>query len=205
MLFWSCELGHNVYFHTAIKCRSHFRLDVIMKITITLLVLIMLVGCAEVTDKQEQNPLTIHYSGTFKLKLPASALTGASILYADGPSVMLQGGEVISGVIVTRELEELPEHFDLALYPRYLLGLDAPPLLSPKLQESFTRSLPALGLGAKPAITEAQHDGRHFYSACGDSQRCVMFMVSSDQKQHLLMLDTEALNPAELMEMIGFN
>lgn len=176
-----------------------------MKIPLALSAAILLAACADIAVQPELDPLTIRYSGTFKLELPALAAAGASILYADGPSLRLQGGEVISSMIVTRDLEALPENFNLALYPRYLFGLDADPALLPDLQRSFAQSLPALGLGEKPEITVSERSDAHFYSACGDNQRCVTFVVSPGQKHHILMLSTESLSAAVLIDMVGVN
>lgn len=176
-----------------------------MRIPITLSAILLFTACSSAVDKQALDPLTIRYSGTFKLELPASEAAGANVLYADGPLVRLRGGEVISGVLVTRELEALPADFDLASYPRYLLGLDVDRTLTPDLQTSFDQSLPALGLGEQPVITTSRHSDVHFYSVCGDHQRCVLFVVSPDQKHHILMLSTEAMSAAKVIKMIGVN
>lgn len=106
------------------------------------------------------------YYGRFKLEIPTASLANAKIFSVDGPVIKFSDSVTLGGAIVTRELLQLPADFDLALYPRYIFGLEPTDLLSEGLREPFNGALRSFGIVEDAEILETPYEEGIVYSAC---------------------------------------
>lgn len=106
------------------------------------------------------------YYGRFKLTIPTSSLAGAKILSVDGPVIKFSDSMTLAGTNATRDLLGLPVDFNLALYPRYVLGLESTASLPEDLRRSLEGTLRSFGIPQDAEIVEIRHEEGTVYSAC---------------------------------------
>jgi hypothetical protein len=170
-----------------------------MRKVIFLAVLGILAGCSA-------KPSTvISYSDAFNLSLPTSTLSEATFFSADGLSVGWSDQKLISGLIVTRELESLPSNFDLKDYPRYLLKLKDTSGLSPEVAEIFNNSANEFDYSfGLENVTERTTDSLKIYSACRED-RCTAFVLKEGVNDHILSMYTQKISEQEFNDLLeGF-
>lgn len=164
--------------------------------------LISLVGCAGIRPSESGALTSVHYSAYFSLKLPTSMFDGAKVYSADGPALIFNGNKSLSGAIVTKELESLPDNFDLSKYPAYLFGLTEIAGLEANIQQRFRRSRQEMVHSLEsPTISESKGADYSVFSACAGLE-CVSFIVQDTQSEQILMLSTNGFTPVELHNAI---
>lgn len=87
-----------------------------MKKTSLLLSLLILAGCAA------QPLTTFSYSGDFRLDLPARLLAGATLFSTTELSARTEDGKLISGMVLTPDMDQLPPDFDMQEYPGHIFN-----------------------------------------------------------------------------------
>lgn len=165
------------------------------------LLAILAAGCVNEKTVKVSDTTSLHYSPYFKLVIPTSSLIGAKILPSAGPLIKFSDSVVMSGAVTTREQDELPEDFNLSLYPRYLLGLEATDSLPENLRWSFDNSLGAFGVTPAAVITETPYEEGTVYSAC-DAPSCLVFVVQDAQDEQILMLNTKGFALADILSFL---
>ena len=142
------------------------------------------------------------YYGRFKLEIPTTILANAKIFSVDGPVIKFSDSVTLGGTIVTRELLHLPADFDLALYPRYLFGLEPTDFLSEDLRKPFNNALRSFGISEGAEILETPYKDGTVYSACAHPS-CLFFATQHAQDEHLLMLFPEGFTREEILNFMG--
>ena len=84
---------------------------------ICILALMLLGGCASLVES------TLSYSSDFKFKVSHKLTSGGTFFYAEGLSLKTADGRVLSGSVIDRYADSLPEDFDMSDYPKYIFGL----------------------------------------------------------------------------------
>lgn len=165
------------------------------------LLAVLSVGCVNSETTRITESTSLHYSAYFKLAIPTSSLAGAKILPSAGPLIKFSDSVMMGGEITTREQDELPEDFNLSLYPRYLLGLEPTDLLPEDLRWSFDNSLSAFGVTPAAVVTETPYGQGTVYSAC-DAPSCLVFVVQHAQDEQILMLNTKGFGLADILAFL---
>lgn len=80
-------------------------------------------SCASTPSTSPAPATRVLFSSYFSLSLPTFILEGGTILGSDGPIISMKNENSLSGLVITRSLDELPDNFDLKKYPLYVLGL----------------------------------------------------------------------------------
>lgn len=141
------------------------------------------------------------YYGRFKLTIPTSSLADAKILSIDGPVIKFSDSMILAGTNATRDLLELPVDFNLALYPRYVLGLESTASLPEDLRRSLEGTLRSFGIPQDAEIVEVRHGEGTVYSACAYPS-CLFFATQHAQNEHLLMLFPEGFTREEIQNFL---
>lgn len=142
---------------------------------------------------------TIDYSPYYQLTIPTADLAGAKIFAGVGPAIRFSDSLRLGGWVTSGEEDGVPEGFDLALYPRYVLGLDATDELPADLQRLF--SLRAFGVSQDAAIAEKPYRNGMLYSAC-DYPSCLFFVTHHAQNEHILVLKTEGFSINSILSFL---
>lgn len=145
---------------------------------------------------QDAHLTTIDYSPYYQLTIPTSNLAGARFFSAMGPSIRFSDSVRLGGWVTNGEEDGLPEGFDLALYPRYVLGLDASDALPADMQRLF--SLRAYGISQNALIAEDRYKNGILYSAC-DYPTCLFFVTHQAQNEHILILKSEGFDTKQIL------
>lgn len=159
-------------------------------------------GC-ERSVRNETNMTTVQFGGYYQLQIETQALIGATIASADGPLIKFADQKWIAGSIVDRELESLPQAFDLSSYPRILFQMVPSTHLPEEDQQRFRRSAASFRIG-EPDTQISEHSGKSFtvVSAC-QKLSCTSFVIQANQNEQLLMLVSEGFDPIELSNLAG--
>lgn len=153
-----------------------------MKYLILFALIFMLHGCAS------NSKTVISYSPYFQIQIPLKELDGATFFQSDSVSVRFSDGSVLSGLLINKEVESLPEEFDLSEYPEYSLGLKSPNDLSETHAELFRNSWEETKRTFKdPQVTKSENNKNLIYTACG-ANSCLSFLVNKNMPEHILML-----------------
>jgi|SRR5690554_288342 len=165
-----------------------------MKFGAALSLTILLTGCAT-------SQTTISYSGEFNLQVPTKLLSGSTVFTADGLSVGWPEGNLISGIVITKELESLPSNFDLKDYPKYLFNIKNTDNLDIKTANVFKNSTIEIdhSFGVEN-LTIRSKFGTEIYSACKD-EKCVAFIIKSNVTDHLLSLYSQGITEKEFISL----
>lgn len=153
-------------------------------------------------QSENDRALTSVYYGRFKLEIPTASLEDAKIFSVDGPVIKFSDSLTLGGTVVTRELLQLPKDFDLALYPRYIFGLESTDLLPEDLQEQLSSALRSFGIAEDAEIQETPYADGKVYSACAHAS-CLFFATQHAQDEHLLMLFPEGFTRKEILHLLG--
>lgn len=165
---------------------------------------VVLIALAAHGQPESDNASTSIYYGRFKLEIPTASLANAKIFSVDGPVIKFSDSVTLGGTIITRELLQLPEDFNLALYPRYIFGLESTDLLSEDLREQFNNALRSFGISEDAEILETPYKDGTVYSACAHPS-CLFFATQHAQNEHLLMLFPEGFAREEILNFMGVN
>lgn len=169
-----------------------------MKYLISLIVISLTCGCAS-------NTTTISYSPFFKVKIPLNDLEGSVFFQSDSISVKFDDGGVLSGLIIDKALESLPETFTLSEYPEYSLGLKSPSHLAEPYASLFQNSWEETKRTYKnPQITKTENDAKAIYTACSVNS-CLSFLVDKNMPEHILMLTAAGVTENKFRDILkGF-
>ncbi|WP_285260814.1 hypothetical protein [Halopseudomonas bauzanensis] len=151
----------------------------------------LLTVSAHSASNNDAHLTTIDYSPYYQLTIPTTNLAGAKIFSGAGPVIKFSNSMKLGGWVTTGEEDGVPEGFDLALYPRYVLGLDSTDELPADLQRLF--SLRAFGISRDAVIAEEPYRKGTLYSAC-DYSSCLFFVTHQAQNEHILVLKTEGFS-----------
>ncbi len=143
-----------------------------------------------------------YYSAHFYLTIPTEQLAGAQIVASDGPAIRFKSGQQLSALLITRELDNLPDSFNLHFYPEYILGLRKLDSLSKQLQEKFIISQQAImNSHAYPKAEIHAGGDEKLYTSCG-IQECIGFMVSSNVNSQVLMINGIGFTKSEFIKIL---
>lgn len=158
--------------------------------------LLLLAGCSE------ESQTTLSYSGVFELKLNTEVLSDAVVFASDELSVHTSDGKLISGMVITRERESLPEDFKLSDYPEYMLNLKDTQDLGGNLAEVFEASRSEIehAYGLDNVRTKST-DGMTAYITCNDNQ-CLSFIISDAARDHLLSFHAKDVTESEFDQLV---
>lgn len=167
-----------------------------MKKVVLFIVLVLIQGCS--INKSTK----IYYSGYFNLDLETDSLVGARIFYSDGLSIKYSDKRLLTGVIITKQLESLPEDFQISNYPEYALGLKKPEGLPEKLSDKFINSYNEFKYSFEnPDIeTNKSENGVH-YTACS-TNNCIAYIVFDHVKDQILMLNSIGFSDGEFKRLL---
>ncbi|KPQ30625.1 MAG: hypothetical protein HLUCCX14_00725 [Marinobacter excellens HL-55] len=165
-----------------------------MKFGAALFLTILLTGCAT-------SQTTISYSGDFNLQVPTKLLSGSTVFTADGLSVGWPEGNLISGIVITKELESLPSDFDLKDYPKYLFNIKNKNDLDKKTANVLKSSTIEIdhSFGIDNLTIKSKFD-TDIYSACKD-EKCIAFIIKNNVTDHLLSLYSQGITEEELISL----
>jgi len=152
-------------------------------------------------EHAESKTTSIFY-GRFELKLPTHQLAGAKILSVDGPVIKFSDSVILAGTVATHETLGLPEDFELARYPRYILGLDATDSLPEEVKQALDGALGSFGIGPDAETAEIEHERGVVYSACLFPS-CLIFATRPAEPEQLLMLFPEGFSRSEIVGFMG--
>ena len=153
-------------------------------------------------QSENDRALTSFYYGRFELEIPTASLADAKIFSVDGPVIKFSDSLTLGGTVVTRELLQLPKDFDLALYPRYIFGLEPTDRLPEDLQKQLSGALRSFGIAEDAAVRETPYEEGKIYSACAHTT-CLFFAAQHAQDDHLLMLFPEGFTHKEILHLMG--
>lgn len=173
-----------------------FGKEATMKKAVVIAVLGLLAGCSA-------KPYTIiSYSGAFNLRVPTNTLSEATFFSADELSLGWSDGKLISGLVVTRELESLPSDFNLEDYPRYILDIKDASSLNAEVAGKFNGSAREIdySFGLENVI-ERSTDSSKIYSACRDD-KCMAFVLKEGVDDHLLSMYTQKISEQEFNNLL---
>ncbi|XOZ34805.1 hypothetical protein ACMDCT_06130 [Halomonadaceae bacterium KBTZ08] len=166
-----------------------------MRILLLPLVLLV-VGCSG------ESSTTLSYSGIFELELDSERLAGAVLFASDELSVQTSDGTLISGRIITREQESLPEDFKLSDYPKYILNLKDTQGLSEGLAKSFEASKSEIEYSYGLDNVRTQSTERmKAYITCSENQ-CLSYIISGAAKDHLLSFHGKDITEREFQKLV---
>src|SRR5690606_24473050 len=120
----------------------------------------------------------------------------------DGPALTISDSLTLGGTLVTREVLQLPADFNLALYPRYIFGIEPTDRLPEDLQKQLSSALRSFGIAEDAAIRETPYEEGKIYSACAHTA-CLFFATQHAQDDHLLMLFPEGFTHKEILHLMG--
>tara|TARA_R100000388_G_C7152276_1_gene115109 strand:+ start:40 stop:549 length:510 start_codon:yes stop_codon:yes gene_type:complete len=162
-----------------------------MKFGAILSLTILLTGCAT-------SQTTISYSGEFNLQVPTKLLSGSTVFTADGLSVGWPEGNLISGIVITKELESLPSDFDLKDYPKYLFNIKNKKDLDKKTANVIKNSANEIdhSFGIENLTIKSKFDTK-VYSAC-KGRKCIAFIIKDNVTDHILSLYSQGITEKEL-------
>ena len=167
-----------------------------MKYVLIIMLAAAVMSCA--TNKSA----TFSYSGVFKVAYPLSLLSGATVFSADGLSLKTAEGNTISGVIASREIDNLPVDLDMRAYPEFLFGLKKYSGSSGDVQEKFENTKMAFdGKYDLSNIDINSKNGVTRYSACKKTS-CLGFVVKDSFSDHILMVYSEGFNKKVFLEFL---
>lgn len=140
--------------------------------------------------------------GLFQLTIPSADLIGARISSLDGPVIRFSNSTSLLGSAATRQLLEVPEEFDLRLYPQYALGIKSTESFSGELRNILDNSLLPFGISAAARVVEAPYKDGMTYSIC-DDVFCVFFATQDAQDQHILLLNSKGIDREKILDFMG--
>lgn len=170
-----------------------------LKIVLIIPLIAILSGCAS-TSKT-----TISYSGEFVLDLKTEYLRDSTVFMSDNVAFKTASGKVISALVITHEVEELPADFVLARYPDYLLGISPTSGLSANLAEAFENSKSSLAQSYDlSTLKSSNENSKSIHTVCKDLD-CFTIIVKQSAKDQILALYSQGFNSSELGDLIkGF-
>jgi hypothetical protein len=143
------------------------------------------------------------YSGTFKALFPLGELSGATIFTADALSFKTIDGDVISGSILYREVDNIPMDFDMRSYPEIIFGFKEYTGSSKALMEKFSNTRMAFEHSYSLTNVSAENNnGVTRYSTC-KNKSCLGFVVKNSFSDHILMVFSEGLAKEDFVKLIN--
>jgi len=165
--------------------------------------LIIIGGCSIFQEVESPKKYTkIHYSGYFTLSIPTLMLVNAKIFDSDGTVIVFDNNKQLSGFIITREKDNLPEAFDLREYPKYLLELKETDSLSTDVKNMFELSSKEFNESLNsPVVSIYEEVNKIYYVAC-KKKSCVTFIIMKDQNEQIFMLTSKGFSWSFLKNFI---
>ena len=167
-----------------------------MKKIIHFFLVYLLIGCSN------QSFTVISYSGEFELKLPTNIFNGATVFSTDELSLKTSSGKLISGLVITGELESLPEDFNMHDYPEYIFNRKPTYSLSTEIAQKFLASTDEIKYSYGLDNLEMQSNNElKIYKLC-KKDRCLAYIVKTHVKDHILSLHAEGMKNDEFNKLI---
>lgn len=160
-----------------------------------ILALMLLGGCASLSES------TLSYSSDFKFKVPHKLTSGGTFFYAEGLSLKTADGRVLSGSVIDRYADSLPDGFDMSDYPKYIFGLKG----LDKTKECYevfyqTQNL----MSDKYNLNDTsvtQGNGWVFYSLC-HLQDCLGFVAKQNHTESVFMISAFGFSHSALVSLV---
>jgi len=161
-----------------------------------ILIAALLASCAS------QNVTNLKYGSEFTIALPSHYMNDSTIFYSDELGLKTSTGKVIAGQTVSHEKDQLPDNFDMRLYPEYLLKLRPISGLSQDIAEKFENTSSEIddSYGLK-SLEIKKEQGRTVYSVC-KADACLAFVVISDFKDHIFYAHTMKIPREEFINLL---
>lgn len=169
------------------------------KIALILPLIAILSGCSTTFNT------TISYSGDFVLDLKTEYLRNSTVFMSDNVAFKTADDKVVSALVITHEVEQLPADFVLARYPEYLLGISPTTGLSANLAEAFETSKSSLAqIYDLSTLKSSIENGKSIHTVCKDLD-CFTIIVKQSVKDQILALYSQGVNSSELGNLLkGF-
>ena len=168
----------------------------------------LLAGCATQPPTQPPTQITqsttrLLYSSKFKISLPTSFMAKATVFYSDELGVKSSLGKVFSGQIVSNEKDNLPESFDIRLYPEYLFKIRPTTDLSDDLAISFDNTTSEINYSYDLNSLEIKKENTQtIYSLCKLNE-CFAIVVKNDFNEHIFYAHTQGIGRTELTTILN--
>lgn len=167
-----------------------------MRLFLMMMFALLLASCGS------QHVTNLKYGSEFSIALPSQYVEGATVFYGDELGVKTSAGKVIAGQVVTNEKDNLPDDFDIRLYPEYLLKLRPATELSEEVAKKFKRTTSEIddsyGLGSLEVKKEAQVT---IYSVC-KNEACLAFVVKPSFRDHIFYAHSQKIARAEFIDLL---
>lgn len=174
---------------TGLRMGSHMKIFIIIAF--------LLMGCSA------NRNTTLSYSSDFKLTLPNSYFTGATVFYSDELSVKTDKGILFSGKIISNKSESIPESLDIRDYPKYILKIKPLSDEGGAYSKIFNNSSSEIDYVYGLENTLITNKGDFIiYSLCKDN-KCLAYIVKNIFKDHILSVNGVGLNSAEFLNLIN--
>lgn len=149
---------------------------------------------------------TFHYGGSFTAQLPTKTLENSKVAFTDDSNIIFfESGQSLSGGVILRETDNLPEDFDLSKYPAYILGLEDPENLDVETKERFINSAKLMRQDAEVPVITSHHLMHTLYSSCGFSlnkEVCTHFLVENKQNHSILMMSSTGFERSHIVNLL---
>ena len=130
-------------------------------------------------------------------------LSGSTILSADALSFKTKEGKTISAIATHKDIDNIPDDFDMSDYPQILFGLKKPSGQNKELTDKLTKTHSAFKHTYDlDNINVETNNGITRYSTCKNT-RCLGFVVKDSLADHVLMVFSEWIERKNFIETIN--
>ena len=160
-----------------------------------ILALMLLGGCASLSES------TLSYSSDFKFKVPHKLTSGGTFFYAEGLSLKTADGRVLSGSVIDRYADSLPDDFDMSYYPKYIFGLKDLDKTK-EYYEVFYQTQNLMREKYNLNNTAVIHgNGWIFYSLC-NLDECLGFVAKQNHTESVFMISADGFSHSAFMSLV---
>lgn len=163
-----------------------------IRLALAIIALLISTGCST------QYTTNISYSSNFNLEVGPELLSDSIVFMSDNIAIKTSRGQVIAPLVITSELEGLPDNFNLHMYPKFILGL-VPIADLPDLEmDKFKNSKLALSKSYNTDNVHIRSSGVfEIYTACKELD-CYSLATKLNVKNQILALYSKGFTPTEL-------
>ena len=172
-----------------------------MKLLLIICITALLSACAH--QNTSQNTTTISYSGPFQISLPSNFMDGSTVFYSGEIGVKQSSGHVLIGKALSPEEDDLPESFDMRLYPEYLLRIRPTTDLSDEDAKRFYNSSIDIDNDYDlNSLDIKKDDNKTIYSLCKQNN-CYAMIVKNNFQEHIFYVYTQGIGKTEFTEILN--
>lgn len=158
----------------------------------------VMLGCAN----QPTQITKLHYGEAFELSVPSKYVSNATIFSFGELSLKTKAGHLLSGLMISNELESFPDDFSIHHYPEYLLGIRKTSSLNTPLARLFENSSKEIddkyGVNGTELIETPKSK---IYLLC-KLESCLSYIVKEEIDAHILTLHGEGFKKSEFVALI---